>query len=90
MNSRSGASRWSQFSRRSYTERARKEDDRGDPEPAVSPVRRDLADDRDLPLVADSTTYYWRIAFSDDGGATGACSTATSTFSLATNSATSN
>lgn len=33
--------------------------------------------------LASSTTYYWRVAFSDDSGATGAWSTATSTFSLA-------
>lgn len=33
--------------------------------------------------LASSTTYYWRIAFSDDDGATGAWSTGTSTFSLA-------
>ncbi|OGZ45223.1 MAG: hypothetical protein A2756_01205 [Candidatus Ryanbacteria bacterium RIFCSPHIGHO2_01_FULL_48_27] len=33
--------------------------------------------------LASSTTYYWRIKFSDDDGATGAWSTATSTFSLA-------
>jgi hypothetical protein len=33
--------------------------------------------------LASSTTYYWRIAFSDDDGATGAWSTATSTFALA-------
>ena len=32
--------------------------------------------------LASSTTYYWRIKFSDDDGATGAWSTETSTFSL--------
>lgn len=32
--------------------------------------------------LASSTTYYWRIAFSDDSGAVGAWSTGTSTFSL--------
>jgi RHS repeat-associated protein len=34
------------------------------------------------PELKSATTYYWRIRFSDDDGATGAWSTATSTFSL--------
>jgi RHS repeat-associated protein len=34
------------------------------------------------PELAEATTYYWRIRFSDDDGATGAWSTATSSFSV--------